>query len=199
MTDFQRPELPEWPEQPDIAATPATIRAVAAALGRARLYDDKLGGSDQGRIAAWAEVVDQYDLDQDDLLAGVTAYYASNLDGRTMQVADLLKHARIIRADRLDRDKMTNLGGASRSHGDEHYPGDPGEYPREWDSDQRVLTYWYAIRMHAMPATTAGWYALAEQRAAAEAKRNRPESDSKPPKCPSGVSGPEAPISGGRS
>lgn len=51
----------------------------------------------------------------------------------------------------------------------EHYPGDTkaapdfAPYPAEWDSNQRLSAYWYALRMHAMPQTTAGWKALATQ------------------------------------
>lgn len=88
----------------DIAASPATIRAVGAALGRGRLYDDKLGGADEGRIAAWAEAAEPYQLSHEDMLAAVTAYYTDTPDGRTMQVADLIRHARAIRRERAERE-----------------------------------------------------------------------------------------------
>lgn len=152
----------------DIAATPATIRAVAAALGRARLYDDKLGNADAGRIAAWAEVVDQYDLDQDDLIAGVVSYYTTNHDGRAMQVSDLVRHSRAHRADRSDRAPLAELD-KPRVPDDEHYPGDakaapdPAPYPADWTVEQRTSAYWYAVTLHAMPHTTAGWVGIAKQ------------------------------------
>ena len=88
----------------EIAASAQTIRAVGAALARARLFDDKIGASDEGRIAAWSEAVDPYNLSHDDLMAAVTAYYQDNPDGRTMQVADLIRHARAIRRDRAERE-----------------------------------------------------------------------------------------------
>lgn len=84
----------------DVKASPATIRAVATALGRARLFDDKLGGSDEGRIAAWAEAVEPHALSQADMLQAVTDFYSSNDGGRTMQVSDLIRHARNLRRDR---------------------------------------------------------------------------------------------------
>lgn len=158
----------------DIAASPATIRAVAAALGRARLYDDKLGNADEGRIAAWAEVVDQYDIDQSDLLAGVTAYYSTNPGGRVMQVADLVRHARAIRCE---RDERTSLPEIEPRRPAEHFPGDakaakdPADYPKGWTAEQRSSAYWYAINMRAVPHSTAGWVAIAKQLAAAKAKR----------------------------
>lgn len=83
----------------EIKATPETIRAVAAALGRARLFDDKLGGSDEGRIAAWSEAANPHKLSQDDMLAAVTAFYADE-SGRAMQVADLIRLGRQIRRER---------------------------------------------------------------------------------------------------
>lgn len=164
----------------DIAASPATIRAVAAALGRARLYDDKLGGADEGRIAAWAEVVDQYDLDQEDLIAGVVSYYSTNREGRVMQVADLVRHARAHRVDRSDRAPLAELDPPI-SLGDEHFPGDakaapdPADYPAGWTAEQRTSAYWYAVNLHAVPHTTAGWEAIDKQ-----LERKRRERDGAP-------------------
>src|SRR4029077_14969487 len=123
-------------EMSEIAASPQTVRAVAAALGRARLFDDQLEGAAAGRSAAWAEVVDQYDIDQSDLLAGVTAYYSSNREGRVMQVADLVRPARAIRVDRDERAALPEMPPARP---DEHFRGDakaapdPAPYPPDWD------------------------------------------------------------------
>lgn len=152
----------------EIAASPRTILAVGAALGRARLFDDKLGGADEGRIAAWSEVIDQYDLDESDLLAGVTSYYSTNREGRVMQVADLVRHARAIRCDRDERSAPREIEPA-HDPGEEHYPGDakaapdPADYPAHWDTEQRLAAYWFAVNMHAIPHTTAGWEAIAKQ------------------------------------
>lgn len=86
-------------DEPEIKASAETIRSVATALGRARLFDDKLGGSDEGRIAAWAEAADPHQLSKEDMLAAVTAYYGA-VSGRAMQVADLISYGRQIRRDR---------------------------------------------------------------------------------------------------
>lgn len=87
----------------EVNATRETIHAVAASLGRARLFDDRLGGSDQGRIAAWAEAAEPHHLSQADMMAAVTAYYAEE-SGRAMQVADLIRLGRRIRSDRGQRE-----------------------------------------------------------------------------------------------
>jgi hypothetical protein len=88
----------------NIDATPDTIRATAAALGKARLLDDKLGNADQARIAAWAEVVEPHKLCQQDLLEAVGAFYVDNPVGRTIQVGDLIHHARQVRRERAERE-----------------------------------------------------------------------------------------------
>jgi hypothetical protein len=66
----------------------------------------------------------------------------------------------------------------------EHYPGDANaapdmaEYPREWTSDQRLAAYWHALRLHALPRTTAGWEAVAKQLAEDTARRDALKVDS---------------------
>lgn len=87
----------------EVKASGDTIRAVAMALGRARLFDDRLGGSDEGRIAAWAEAAEPHHLSQEDMMASVTAYYAEE-SGKAMQVADLIRVGRRIRTDRGQRE-----------------------------------------------------------------------------------------------
>lgn len=87
-----------------IEPTSKTIRGIAAALARARLFDDKIGNADEGRILAWAQAVEPHRISQQDLEDGVTSYYDSNRDGRTIQVADLVAHARAIRRERGERE-----------------------------------------------------------------------------------------------
>lgn len=88
----------------NIDATPETIRATAAVLGKARLLDDKIGSPDQARIAAWAEQIEPHKLGQRDLMKAVGAFYMDNVAGRTMQVGDLIFHARQIRRERAERE-----------------------------------------------------------------------------------------------
>ena len=87
-----------------INATPETIRGTATALGKARLLDDKIGNADQSRIVAWAEEIEHYNLGLQDLLAGVGTFYCDNPTGRTLQVGDLIHHARLIRRERTERE-----------------------------------------------------------------------------------------------
>lgn len=84
--------------------TADTIRATATALGKARLLDDKIGRADEARILAWAEQVQPYRLTADDLLHAVGAFYIDNPTGRTMQIGDLVHHARQIRRERTEQE-----------------------------------------------------------------------------------------------
>lgn len=87
-----------------IQATEATVRATAAAIGRAALFDDKITDGDSGRLAAWAEALQPYQLDSADMLAAVTAYYQAEVKGRTIQVGDIVKLGRDARRDRAERE-----------------------------------------------------------------------------------------------
>ena len=87
-----------------IDASPETVRATAAALGKARLLDDKIGAADQSRIIAWAEEIEPHKLGQDDLEKAVGAFYVDNPTGRTMQIGDLIHHARQRRRERAERE-----------------------------------------------------------------------------------------------
>lgn len=88
-----------------INASETTVRQTAAAIGRAALFDDKITDGDAARLAAWAEALEPYKLAGADLLAAVTAYYQGNHNGRTIQVADLIRHGREIRRERAEREK----------------------------------------------------------------------------------------------
>lgn len=86
--------------------------------------------------------------------------------GVWLEPGHVYQRARAIRRDEMERD---NWAPAIESRQTEHYPGDAkaapdfAPYPHDWDSNQRLSAYWYALRMHAMPKTTAGWKALAAQ------------------------------------
>lgn len=89
-----------------IDAAPHTIRAVAESLQLAALLDDRLGHTDDARIAAWAEQIHRHQLERGDLLNGVQAFYDTPSE-RAIQVGDLIHHARRERRDRNDREAET--------------------------------------------------------------------------------------------
>lgn len=91
-----------------INASPATVRAVGAALGRAALFDDRITADDAARIAAWAEAVDQYQLGEPELLRAVTTYYSSPQD-RSITAGHLVKLARDARRDDAEREDRLAL------------------------------------------------------------------------------------------
>ncbi|MFD9992082.1 hypothetical protein ACFWXT_29680 [Bacillus cereus] len=93
----------------EIAASDAAVRAAAAAWGRARIYDDKLGDPDKARLAAWAESIHRWELDSPDLLEGVIRYYEADTAGRTIGIGDLLHHARESRRQRAEREKAAQV------------------------------------------------------------------------------------------
>lgn len=87
-----------------VNASPDTIRAAGAAIGRASLFDDRITDADAGRISAWAEALDPFGFDQQDLLAGVTKYYQAE-NAPTIKVGDLIATARELRRMRAEREK----------------------------------------------------------------------------------------------
>lgn len=91
-----------------INASEDTVRATAAAIGRAALFDDKITAGDAPRIAAWAEALEPHKLAGPDLLAAVTDYYGDNKDGRTVQVSDIIRRAREIRRQRAESEKAAD-------------------------------------------------------------------------------------------
>lgn len=92
-----------------IATNAEAVRTAGNAWSRARIYDDKLGEPDAARIALWAESIAKWELDAPDVLSAVTAYYEGEKFGRTIQIGDLLHHAREIRRDRAEREKAREI------------------------------------------------------------------------------------------
>ena len=92
-----------------INASDDALRTAAAAWERARLFDDKLGAPDAGRVAVWAESISRWNLEAPDVLQGVTRYYEGERNGRTMQIGDLLFHARELRRERGEREKAREI------------------------------------------------------------------------------------------
>lgn len=96
-----------------INASETTIRATAAALGRAALFDDRITEGDPARIGAWSEVIEPHKLDTATLLAAVDAFYNDNPNARTIQVADLIRHGRNMRRERAEREKAAEITSAA--------------------------------------------------------------------------------------
>ncbi|NMM84288.1 hypothetical protein B2J88_07930 [Rhodococcus sp. SRB_17] len=80
----------------NINASESTVLAVAGALGRAALFDDRITAGDQARIAAWSEALEPYGIDQATMLNAVTAFYREPRD-RSITVGDLTRTARDLR------------------------------------------------------------------------------------------------------
>lgn len=79
------------------------IRAAAAAISRAQIFDDRVT-ADEHRIRAWAEAIQPFAIDQADACHAVTAHYqASGAD--TIKVGDVIALARKLRGERAEREK----------------------------------------------------------------------------------------------
>ncbi|MGW2095806.1 hypothetical protein [Promicromonospora sukumoe] len=85
-----------------IDATDETIRATAAAIGRAAIFDDFFGHEDDARTAAWSEAIQKYELQTPDLLEAVTTFYAGTPQGR-LTIGELIRLGRQSRQDHAMR------------------------------------------------------------------------------------------------
>lgn len=112
----------------------------------------------------WSELFDGYDFTVGELIAAVKSRARGCPDAP--EAADIIRVARSARSDRMER---AEIAADEHGYGEGHYPGDAkaapdlAAYPDDWDSAQRTTAYWYALRLHAVPQTTAGWKALAAQ------------------------------------
>jgi hypothetical protein len=131
------------------------LSVVAAATRRS------VGESD---VAIWEPVIGS--LPKDLALQAVRDHIRDS-PGVWLEPGHVYQRARAIHRDYLDRETAPSIQ-AKREQ--EHFPGDAksapdaAPYPPEWTTEQRLTTYWYALRFHAVPHTTAGWRALLEQR-----------------------------------
>ncbi|QOC56073.1 hypothetical protein SEA_CLOWN_75 [Gordonia phage Clown] len=94
-----------------MTVTDDDIRAAAAALARAEIFDDRVT-SDDARNLAWAEAMAPHGIDVADALAAVTAHY-SKPGADTIRVGDVIAAARKIRAERAEREKGEQVSQAS--------------------------------------------------------------------------------------
>jgi hypothetical protein len=112
----------------------------------------------------WSELLDGYDFTVPELVKAVKV--RAKVCPEAPEAADIIRNARQARSELMAR---AAAPVADTDNWDGHYPGDDkaaadmASFPDDWDSGQRRSAYWYAVRMHAMPKTTAGWKALAAQ------------------------------------
>lgn len=132
-----------------INASPETIRGVAAALGLARMIDDRVGPADEGRIGAWAELVEPHKLIEDDLLEGVKVFYRNNQKAQMIQVGDLIACAREVRRERnatetveeqTEREKRLEAKVADAAEAIGRLKAVPDEEPKYKRRQNTVLT-----------------------------------------------------------
>lgn len=97
-------------------ASPETVAAVAQVLKLAGYLDDRVGQPDKGRIIAWAEQVQRHQLAEDDLLAGLQAYYDGPHD-HAIVVGDLIAHAKTARQIRTQTEAQKSIA-AQAARGD---------------------------------------------------------------------------------
>lgn len=84
--------------------TESAINATKAVLAKCAANDPWFPNPAEATILAWAEQFVTAKLPLDDLLAAVTLAYATNGSGYKPLPADIIKAARAIRADRMQRE-----------------------------------------------------------------------------------------------
>ena len=146
------------------------IMAVVAACHRrtAPRMDDREAAIATATV--WAELFNEHRLAKPDLIAAVKK--RAQICPDAPEPADIIRVARAARDDQLARGIRPVIESrAEHHHGDTKAAKDFGEYPADWDAEQRLGAYWYAMNLHAVPQTTAGWEAIAEQMAEARERR----------------------------
>lgn len=93
-----------------ISAEEISIRAAGAALGRARLHDDRVTSDDAGRVAVWAEAFQPYAIKPHEALNAVTSYYSEPRD-RVIGTGDVIRIVRNSRQDIAQRDTVADAAG----------------------------------------------------------------------------------------
>ena len=113
--------------------------------------------------SVWMELLNEFDFTEAELIAAVKS--RAKFCTEAPEVADIIRVARSRRNEGFA--KKDGLSPAAPT--DQRFSGDAkadeaAPYPTEWDSETRLANYWYALRLHALPRTTAGWIAIKEQR-----------------------------------
>lgn len=117
----------------------------------------------------WAELLNGHGFTTDELIAAVKT--RAQILSDAPEPADLIRVARANRNDDMGRavepdgsiGELTNGEEWDGHQGDLKAADDPGDYPSDWTSEQRLSAYWYAVRLGGIPATTAGWAAIEKQ------------------------------------
>jgi hypothetical protein len=136
-----------------------------------RMDDEEVAFATAG---IWRDLFEGYDFSTAELVAAVK--FRAKTCPDAPEPADIIRVARTNRSDRMAREPLPQN---TPDEEPTHYPGDakaapdPGEYPAEWDADQRCGAYWFALRLKAVPRTTAGWRAIDDQLREQLAKRSR--------------------------
>lgn len=112
----------------------------------------------------WAELFAEYQFTKAELVAAVKTRAKACADAP--EVADIIRVARATRNDHMARNVTTF--STSADYNETYCPGDAkaveiADYPADWTPDKRLAIYWYAVKMKALPHTTRGWQALADQ------------------------------------
>jgi predicted trehalose synthase len=79
-------------------------RTAAMALAKCAAYDPWFPKASQATVDAWAEAIEEYKLEMDDVLAGVKIAYRDNGAGFKPLPRDIVQAARQIRRERAERE-----------------------------------------------------------------------------------------------
>ncbi|WP_064442603.1 hypothetical protein [Hoyosella altamirensis] len=77
-------------------------------LAKASFLDKHFSTPDPNIVKAWAEATLTFQLELQDMMNAVTAHYQDQNQNRSLRVADLIKRARAIRNDRIQRARAAN-------------------------------------------------------------------------------------------
>ncbi|MCV7100058.1 hypothetical protein [Mycobacterium palustre] len=83
--------------------SPKAIADITEVLQLASLLDHRVPNPDKARIMAWARQIDRHNLERDDMLDAVQAFY-DRPSQQPISVGDIIETARRIKRDRLDRE-----------------------------------------------------------------------------------------------
>jgi predicted trehalose synthase len=82
-------------------------QTAALALAKCAAYDPWFPKASLATVEAWAEAIAEYNLDTEDVLAGVKLAYRDNGSGFKPLPKDIVQAARNIRRDRTERETTT--------------------------------------------------------------------------------------------
>lgn len=92
---------------------PETIRAVAAAISRAEIHDDRMT-SDPNRIRAWADTCTPHGINDTAIACHAVDHHYTRPGVDTIRVGDFIAAYRKLRRDQAEADKGTQTAGPDR-------------------------------------------------------------------------------------